>query len=110
MSNALLEELDRALAYPKLRRHISEEEAQTRRLLWLTESATVIDEPADVPPVRSADPADDYLIALAASQEAILVSGDRHLLDLAAQIPVLESALFEHLAEHDPDRGNDGNV
>lgn len=105
-SNALLQVVDRALAYPKLRRHISEEEAE-RVLRWLTESATVIDDPADPPPVRSADPDDDYLIALAASREAILVSGDRHLLDLAAQIPVLGPALFlEHLAEHDPDRSN----
>ena len=102
-SNELLEELDRALRYPKLRRHISEEDAR-RVLRWLKESATVIDDPADPPPVRSVDPGDDYLIALAADREAILVSGDRDILDLAAQIPVLEPGRFlEHLAQHDPD-------
>ncbi len=106
VSNALREELERALGYPKLRGHISEEEAQ-RVLRWLTESATVIDDPADPAPVRSADPDDDYLIALAESRQAILVSGDRHILDLADQIPVLEPALFlKHLADHDPDRRN----
>ncbi len=106
VSNALLEELERALGYPKLRRHISEEEAQ-RVLRWLSESATIIDDPAEPPPVRSADPGDDYLIALAASREAILVSGDRHVLDLTAQIPVLEPADFlTYLAEHDPDSRN----
>jgi putative PIN family toxin of toxin-antitoxin system len=105
-SNALLEELERALEYPKLRRHIPEEEAQ-RVLRWLTESATLVDDPANPPPARSADPGDDSLIALAASREAILVSGDKHLLDLAAQIPVLAPAHFlEHLAEHDPDSHN----
>jgi predicted nucleic acid-binding protein len=32
--------------------------------------------------------ADDYLIALAESQRAVLVSGGAHLLDLSARIPV----------------------
>jgi predicted nucleic acid-binding protein len=64
-------------------------------------------DPADPPSVRSADSDDDYLIALAESRRAILVSGDKHVLDLADQIPVLEPALFlKHLAEHDPDRRN----
>jgi putative PIN family toxin of toxin-antitoxin system len=104
VSTALLEELERALAYPKLRRHISEEEAQ-RVLRWVTESATVVD-PAESPPIRSVDSGDDYLIALAASRQAILVSGDRHLLELADRIPVLEPALFlRHLSEqHRNDR------
>jgi putative PIN family toxin of toxin-antitoxin system len=105
-SNGLLEELERALGYPKLRRHISEADAQ-RVLRWLTESATISGDPGDPPSVRSPDPGDDYLIALAASRDAILVSGDRHLLALAAEIPVLEPALFlKHLAEHDPDNRN----
>ena len=92
-SAALLEELGRALAYPKLRRRISEEEAE-RVLQWLSESATVVSDPTIEAPVRSADPGDDYLIALAASRQAILVSGDKHLLDLAEQIPVLDPARF----------------
>jgi putative PIN family toxin of toxin-antitoxin system len=103
VSNALLQDLERALGYPKLRRHISGEESQ-RVLRWLAESATTVDDPAVPPPVRSVDPGDDYLIALAASRQAILVSGDRHLLDLTDQIPVLEPALFlKQLSEHDPD-------
>lgn len=102
VSSALLEELERALAYPKLRRHISEEEAQ-RVLRWLTESATVPVDFAEPPPTQSADSGDDYLIALAASRQAILVSGDRHLLDLGDRIPVLEPALYvKRLSEHDP--------
>ena len=98
VSPALLEELERALAYPRLRRHVSEQEAE-RVLHWLAESATVVSDPAAALPVHSADPGDDYLIALAASRQAILVSADKHLLDLADQIPVLAPADFvNHLA------------
>jgi len=101
-SAALLDELARALGYPKLRRYISEQEAE-RVLRWLTESATIASDPAGPPPVRSADPGDDYLIALAASRQALLVSGDRHLLELAGQIPVVEPALFLNiLTERQP--------
>jgi uncharacterized protein len=104
-SAALLEELQRALAYPKLRRHISGQEA-AGVVRWLTESATLAGDPAAPPPVRSDDPGDDYLIALAASRQAILVSGDKHLLDLADRIPVLEPALFlKHLSERESDTG-----
>jgi putative PIN family toxin of toxin-antitoxin system len=100
VSAALLEELRRALGYPKLRSRISEEDAE-RVLQWLSESATVVVDPTIEAPVRSADPGDDYLIALASSRRAILVSGDKHLLDLAEQIPVLEPARFvEQLSEH----------
>ena len=99
VSPALLDELERALGYPKLRRHIPEEDARAV-LRWLAESAAPVEDPPAPPPVRSADSEDDYLIALAASRGAILVSGDRHLLDLAGQIPVIEPALFlEQLAE-----------
>ncbi len=102
VSVALLEELGRALGYSKLRRRIPEEEAG-RVLQWLSESATVAGDPTIEAPVRSADPGDDYLIALASSAQAILVSGDKHLLDLADQIPVLEPAGFiEQLSEQDP--------
>jgi predicted nucleic acid-binding protein len=45
-------------------------------------------DPAEPPPTRSADPGDDYLIALAASERAVVVSGDKHLLALAEAIPV----------------------
>jgi len=102
-SAALLEELQRALVYPKLRRHISEREA-ARVVRWLTESATIASDPAAPPPIHSDDPGDNYLIALAASRQAILVSGDKHLLDLADRIPVLEPALFlKRLSERESD-------
>jgi putative PIN family toxin of toxin-antitoxin system len=87
VSPLVLEELRRALAYPKLRRHFSPEEAGAA-VRWLSEGATCVDDPDQQTPVRSADPGDDYLIVLAAQQNAALVSGDRHLLELSGQIPV----------------------
>jgi predicted nucleic acid-binding protein len=49
----------------------------------------------------SVDPGDDYLIALASSQRAALVSGDKHLLDLAGKIPVFSPREFIRLlAQH----------
>ena len=96
ISNGLLEELRRALAYPKLVKRIPPEDAE-EVLRWLARSATVVADPADDPPLRSEDPGDDYLIALAAAERAALVSGDRHLLALAGRIPVYSSAEFLQL-------------
>jgi putative PIN family toxin of toxin-antitoxin system len=90
---ALIDELARAFAYPKLRQHIpqADAEALTR---WIERSATKASNPTLPPPAHAADPDDDYLIALAAAQRAILVSGDKHLLDLASEIPVLSPRQF----------------
>jgi len=44
--------------------------------------------PTARPPVHAEDVEDDYLIALAATHRAALVSGDKHLLALESQIPV----------------------
>jgi putative PIN family toxin of toxin-antitoxin system len=93
MSALLLEELERALAYPKLRRRISEEDAQAF-VRWIAGSAALADDPDEDHPVRSSDSGDDYLIRLAASARAILVSGDRHLLELSDDIPVESPAQF----------------
>ncbi len=57
------------------------------------------DDPLDPPPVRSADPGDDYVIALAASARVALVSADPHLLALRAELPVHTPAEFLRLVE-----------
>lgn len=93
VSRALLAEFERALAYPKLRKRITEEEGR-RVLEWLGVSAKVADDPDDPPAVRSPDPGDDYLLALAQAEAAALVSGDGHLLQLAETIPVFSPAQF----------------
>jgi len=42
----------------------------------------------------------DYLVALAAEQRALLVSGDRHLLALAGSFPVVSPANFPATIAH----------
>jgi uncharacterized protein len=87
VSEGLIAELRRALAYPKLRARITESEADDFVGI-LHRGAVVAPDPADPPPFSSSDSNDDYLIALAASTGAILVSGDGHLLELADRAPI----------------------
>jgi uncharacterized protein len=92
VSEMLFAELERALAYPKLRDRISAEEANTFIAL-LRRGARLADDPATLSP-RSADPGDEYLIALAERQRAVLVSGDQHLLTLADELPIQTARVF----------------
>lgn len=86
VSAALLAELERALAYPKLARRIAAADAAAFVSLLHSSALTVAD-PSRVP-TRSSDPGDDYLLALAQTAKAYLVSGDKHLLELAGTLPV----------------------
>ena len=93
VSELLIAELVRALAYPKLRKRIPAEKA-TAFTGWLRQHGTVAEDPAHPPPVRSPDPDDDYLLALAIDQRAFLVTGDQHLLGLREDLPILTPAEF----------------
>jgi putative PIN family toxin of toxin-antitoxin system len=93
VSQALLDELDRALAYPKLRPYISESDAADL-VRWVAESASIVVDPDIDPAVHSRDPNDDYLISLASAHSAALVSGDKDLLALEGQIPVFLPRAF----------------
>jgi hypothetical protein len=98
VSEALVAELKQALAYTKIRKRISEEEA-TAFVELLRRGARVTADPASPTP-RSADPGDDYLLALAEAEHAVLISGDRHLLALASKLPVQTARAFlDTLAE-----------
>lgn len=57
----------------------------------MAEHGTVAEDPA---PVQSPDPGDGYLLALAISRRAFLVTGDQHLLGLGNDLPILTSAAF----------------
>jgi len=98
VSPQLLGELRRALAYPKLRARISEVDARAL-VSWVSQAGVNVDEPERHSSIRSNDPGDDYLIALAAANKAVLVSGDQHLLELKDRIPVYASADFLKLVE-----------
>jgi hypothetical protein len=93
VSPLLLVEVRRALAYPKLERLVPPADADAF-VDWLSRSATLAVDPSERPPVRSDDPDDDYLIALAAAERALLVSGDVHLTSLANRVPVRTPAEF----------------
>jgi predicted nucleic acid-binding protein len=55
-------ELERALAYPKLRNRIHESEP-TAIVEWLERFATIVQDPDEPASRASKDPGDDYLIA-----------------------------------------------
>ena len=80
VSERLLAELRRALAYPKLRAHVSGEEADA--FVELLRGAAVMAADPASPPRISRDSGDDYLLALARATAAVLVSGDQDLLAL----------------------------
>lgn len=83
VSGKLVAELSRALAYPKLI-----PDASAAAFVGLVEGSGTMAEDTGDPPVSSRDPGDDYLIALASSAKALLVSGDEDLLTLADRAPV----------------------
>ena len=97
VSDKVLAELERALAYPRVAERISAEDA-SEFVAFLRRAAKLASDP-DVAVTRSPDPDDDYLIALAESQGAYVVSGDSHLLGLSQTLPVLSPREFlERLA------------
>lgn len=88
VSPRLLDELERVLAYPKISRRIRPDDAaQFVRLI--AEQAVALPDAEGGVPLQSPDPGDDYLIALAATADAMLVSGDAHLTSLIDQAPIL---------------------
>ncbi|MDQ3724950.1 MAG: putative toxin-antitoxin system toxin component, PIN family [Actinomycetota bacterium] len=93
VSALLLEELEAVLRRDKFRPYLDLADVAVSIHLLRAESRLVAD-PRVSPPVRCADPDDDYLIALAHHQRSALVSGDRHLLGLAGEIPVFSPSEF----------------
>lgn len=93
VSPVLLDELERVLRREKFRRYV-DLDGVTAYLDLLRRDAQLVVDPETPPPIRCKDPDDDYLIALAHSQNAALVSGDSDLLELAEEIPVFSPAEF----------------
>jgi putative PIN family toxin of toxin-antitoxin system len=92
VSEQLLEELERTLAYPKIRRRIAANDAES--FVALLRDAAEVASDSLAPPRRSSDSDDDYLVALAESEGALLVSGDQHILALAENFPVRTPRAF----------------
>lgn len=93
VSPLLLKELEGVLRREKFRRYIDLGSVEAF-IDMLRMEASVAPDPEEPAPLHSADPNDDYLIALAYSQSAHLVSGDSHLLDLADLAPISSPADF----------------
>lgn len=93
VSQQLLDELETVLRREKFRRYV-DLEGVTAYLHLLRRDAQLMRDPDTPPPIRCKDPDDDYLIALAHSQNAALVSGDSDLLELAEEIPVFSPTEF----------------
>jgi putative PIN family toxin of toxin-antitoxin system len=89
----LLAETAATLARPKLHGRIDPDDAADFVAL-VREFAEVVPDPDEAPPIRSTDPSDNYLLAVAAREKAPLVSGDQHLLMLRERAPVLRPREF----------------
>lgn len=94
VSGQLLDELGRALAYPKLVKRLDPEDASTL-VAWLAAEALHIDDPGTYRlSVHSRERDDDYLLALAAAADSVLVTGDSDLLELGRDLPIYMPATF----------------
>jgi putative PIN family toxin of toxin-antitoxin system len=93
VSPLLLDELRRVLLREKFRRYV-DRDVVDQYVGLLRRDAALAADPAEPPPIGCVDPDDDYLIALAHSHSAAIVSGDGHLLDLAGEIPVFTPSEF----------------
>jgi putative PIN family toxin of toxin-antitoxin system len=93
VSPALIAEAQRTLALPKLRARIEQADAD-RFIELLMDRAELVPDPDEPAAIRSTDPGDDYLLALAASAQAPLVSGDEHLLALRDRAPIFSPRDF----------------
>jgi uncharacterized protein len=92
VSERLLAELERALGYSKLRARVTPALA-VELVSFLREAAELAPE-LPVAPRRSVDRGDDYILALAETEKAIVVSADRHLLELADRYPIRSARAF----------------
>lgn len=89
VSEKLLAELDSVLQRPKFRSYLPASEAKRYVDLLRRWAETAAD--ADAGEAFTADPKDDYLVALALPSRAdFIVSGDRHLIKIEiSRVPVL---------------------
>jgi uncharacterized protein len=99
-SRTLLDELDKVLRYPRLASILCKAGLDRRDILrWLVRHATIVMPKPLGCIVVAADPSDDHALACAVSAAAdVIVSGDRHLLDLRSfrEIPILTASQLLH--------------
>lgn len=89
----LLAELEEVLRRDKFRRYVDVETVE-HFLRLVHDEATVVSDPSEPAPLNSSDADDNYLLALAYAQKAVLVSGDSDLLELTGGAPICAPADF----------------
>ena len=94
ISDLLLDEVEKTLARPKLRRLLDDDEISAFLELLRGGLADWVEDPGEPPSIKSRDPKDDYLIAAARAAQATLVTGDADLLELSGSIPVMSPRAF----------------
>jgi putative PIN family toxin of toxin-antitoxin system len=93
ISPLLLEELETVLLREKFRRYATVEEVADY-LAFIGKQGTLARDPDQPAPLSCPDPKDEYMLALAYAQKAVLITGDSHLLDLSGGAPICAPADF----------------
>jgi putative PIN family toxin of toxin-antitoxin system len=91
-SPLLIFEFARVLKYPKLRAYLTTDEAR-QAVGLVRQLAREVPDPNEQPRV-AIDPADDHLFALASTARAVLVSGDRDVLNAPGSLPLYSPRAF----------------
>lgn len=97
VSPDILAEYQRVLSYPRIVRHHGLDPDAIERLVQQLADSSIVVEPADFPPVVTADPTDDMFLAVATTGDvSYIISGDAHILTLADHdgIPIVTPATF----------------
>ena len=105
----LLIELDEVLRRDKFRARLHEAQVTVADLLLGYGALATIVEPLAISPVILADPDDDHVLACAlAAQADVVVSGDRHLLQLGeySAIPIMSADVL--IDQMGTEMGSDG--
>jgi len=102
-SPSIIAEIRATLAYPRIQRKYAVSSQDVEELVALLEQdALLVPGDAEVAGAVPADPADERVLACAVDAQAdLVVSGDRHLLDLGAYrgIPILTARRFLEVVE-----------
>ncbi len=105
VSPAIIAEIRTTLSYPRIRRKYAITDEDVEQLVTLLQrDALLVSGDADVAGAIPEDPADETVLACAVDAQAdVIVSGDRHLLDLGSyrSIPILTVRQFLERLETD---------